>query len=296
MSCHRRECRHLVFLTDRRYRQTVKTWALCTDWRLLSYKRHFLIYIVIFFNDVIHKTLNNSSSFPKWLKRLGKERIIHPRSTNRGCMLCPEAGGTAQAELRPHAGLECLRAIEPWLSGPIKEWPREHREFCPVLFSFKKTVVMRRESEGRVAIKDRERGAFLEHWQGYSPLSVLKDERSLLIICFLGHPWGLWVLLLFHYLQNHMLGLFFFFFSTFVLSCCFFSLLLVVGFVVVFFWTYQKLPGHLKSSLRSIYHSCHSSCSAAIPWVTYYQERTPLSLNRTKQILMGEVKRIHTCC
>lgn len=103
-------------------------------------------------------------------------------------MLCPEAGGTAQAELRPHAGLECLCAIEPWLSGPIKEWPREHREFCPVLFSFKKTVVMRRESEGRVAIKDRERGAFLEHWQGYGPLSVLKDERSLLIICFLGHP------------------------------------------------------------------------------------------------------------
>lgn len=78
------------------------------------------------------------------------------------------------------------------------------------------------------------------------------------------------------------------FFFAFVLSCRFFFL------VVVVFWTYQKLSEHLKSSLRSIYHSCHSSCSAAIPWVTYYQERTPLSLNRIKQTLMGEVECMHT--
>lgn len=44
---------------------------------------------------------------------------------------------------------------------PIKEWPREHREFFPLLPSFKKRLVVRRESEGRVVIKDKERGAFL---------------------------------------------------------------------------------------------------------------------------------------
>lgn len=97
--------------------------------------------------------------------------------------------GLCGQNLRPHAGLECLHPIQQRLSGPIKEWPREHREFCPVLPSFKKTVVMRRESEGRVVIKDKERGAFLGHWQGYSPLfSIVKKEKSLLIVYFLGLP------------------------------------------------------------------------------------------------------------
>lgn len=114
------------------------------------------------------------------------------------------AEGLRRQNLRPHAGLECLRPIQQRLSGPIKEWPREHGEFCPVLPSFKKTVVMRRESEGRVVIKDKERGAFLGHWQGYSPLSVVKEERSLLIVYFLGLPRG--GLLLLRSLQNHILG------------------------------------------------------------------------------------------
>jgi len=66
--------------------------------------------------------------------------------------------GLCRENLRPHAGLEFLRPIQQQLSGPIKEWPREHREFCPVLPSLKKTVVMRGESQGREVIKDKERG------------------------------------------------------------------------------------------------------------------------------------------
>lgn len=114
--------------------------------------------------------------------------------------------GLCGQNLRPHAGLECLRPIQQWLSGPIKEWPREHGEFWPVLPGFKKTVVMRRESEGRVVIKEKERGAFLGHRQGYSPLSTVKEERSLLIAYCLGLPRGLGGLLLLHSLQNHILG------------------------------------------------------------------------------------------
>lgn len=52
--------------------------------------------------------------------------------------------------------------IHQSLSGPIKEWPREHREFFPVLLSFKKRLAVRRESESRVVIKDKERGALLD--------------------------------------------------------------------------------------------------------------------------------------
>lgn len=70
--------------------------------------------------------------------------------------------GLCGQNLRPHTGLECLCPIHQCLSGPIKEWPREHREFFPVLPSFKKRLVVRRESEGRVVIKDKERGAFLD--------------------------------------------------------------------------------------------------------------------------------------
>lgn len=64
-----------------------------------------------------------------------------------------------QAEAQTPCRAGTPRAILQQLSGPIKEWPKEHREFCPVLSSFKKTVVMRRESEGRVSIKDMKRGA-----------------------------------------------------------------------------------------------------------------------------------------
>lgn len=69
--------------------------------------------------------------------------------------------GLCGQNLRPHAGLECLCPIHQCLSGPIKEWPKEHREFFPVLPSFKKRLVVRRESESRVVVKDKEREAFL---------------------------------------------------------------------------------------------------------------------------------------
>lgn len=55
--------------------------------------------------------------------------------------------------------------------------------------------------------KDKERGAFLGHWQGYSPLlSIVKGERSPCIVYCLELPGKLGSLPLLHSLQNHTLG------------------------------------------------------------------------------------------
>lgn len=137
-----------------------------------------------------------------------------------------EVQGLYGQNLRPHAGLECLCPIQQQLSGPIKEWPREHGEFCPVLPSFTKTVVMRRESEGRVVIKDkdtsRDIALYIYSERGKVPVDCLLRGASIRVKRFAA------------------------------LTLC-----RITGFFLLVL-TYQKIPGHLKSSLRSIYHSHHS--------------------------------------